>query len=108
MTLTQTAIFTRRFIIGFIIFSLASITGYIGYRIWHANYQASLPPQEEKPDTNFGVLPLPDLPPTKVASEKFTYSIDTTTGGLPQLGKVIKVYFIPHASTTLLASEKVN
>src|SRR5207249_3769237 len=76
-----------------------------GYKIWYANYLASLPKQEEKPDTKFGVLPPPNFPPTTVTSSNYSYSIDTTTGGFPKFDKIIKVFFLPKAGTTLLASD---
>lgn len=106
MTLTQTATIARRVILGFIIFSILGLTSYIGYKIWYANYLASLPPQEEKPDTKFGVLPQMEFPPSKVPSGNFTYILDTITGGLPEFPKLIKVYFMPKAAATFLATEK--
>lgn len=106
MTLTQTAIIARRSILGFIIFTVLGLTSFIGYKIWHASYIASLPPVEEKPDTKFGILPQPNFPSSKILSSNFSYSLDTTTGGLPQFGKIVKVYFMPKASATFLAAQK--
>ena len=106
MTLTQTAIFTKRAILGFIIFSILGTVSFIGYKIWYASYLASLPPQQDLPDTKFGILPQPDFPASKVPSSNFSYSLDTATGSLPDFGKLIKVYFMPKASATFLAPEK--
>ena len=106
MTLTQTATFARRFILGFLIFSVLGTISYIGYRIWYTNYLASLPPIEEKPDTKFGILPQLELPKSKASSGNFTYTLDTATGALPDFGKLIKVYFMPKASATFLSAEK--
>ena len=106
MTLTQTATFARRGILSFIILSVIGIISYTGYRIWHTNYLASLPPVEEKPDTKFGILPQPELPQSKTPPGKLNYSLDTATGSLPEFGKLVKVYFMPKASTTFLAAEK--
>ena len=106
MTLTQTAIFTKRAILGFIIFSILGTVSFIGYKIWYAGYLASLPPRQDLPDTKFGILPQPDFPASKVPSSSFSYSLDTATGGLPAFGKLIKVYFMPKASATFLAPEK--
>ncbi|OGE15469.1 hypothetical protein A3F00_04980 [Candidatus Daviesbacteria bacterium RIFCSPHIGHO2_12_FULL_37_11] len=106
MTLSQTATFAKRFILGFIIFSVVGITGYIGYKIWYANYLASLPPKEDKPDTRFGILPKLKLPASKTLSENFKYSLDTATGSLPEFSKIVKVYFMPKASATFLSAEK--
>lgn len=114
MTLTQTAILTRNFILIFSLTLIVGIVSFIGYKIWYANYLANLPPVEEKPDTKFGLLPPPDFPETNVSSSNFSYSLDTTTGGLPQVGKdpgfekITKVYFIVKSFATLLSSEKAQ
>ncbi|MBI2196348.1 hypothetical protein HYU45_01920 [Candidatus Daviesbacteria bacterium] len=112
MTLTQTAILTRRVILFSVISLVVGIIGLIGYNIWHAYYLASLPPVEEKPDIKFGILPPPDFPPSSVSTSNFSYSLDTVTGGLPKVGvntgfeKIIKVYFVTQTFATLLAPEK--
>src|SRR3989344_2095069 len=106
MTLTAVATFTRRFISIFVVSLILGITSFIGYRIWYANYLANLPPIEEKPDTRFGILPAPNFPISNVSSSNFSYTLDTTTGGLPQFEKLIKVFFVPYAYATLLAGEK--
>lgn len=85
---------------------------FIGYKIWYAYYLANLPPVEEKPDTRFGLLPNPDFPKVSVSSSNFSYSLDTATGSLPQIGidpgfeKIIKVYFVTKPYASLLSSEK--
>src|SRR3989344_5818948 len=100
MTLSQTAILTKQVITLSIITIVLGTVSFIGYKIWYAYYLANLPPIEEKPDTKFGKLPYPDFPVAGVSSYNFSYSIDTTTGGLPKVGtdagfeKLIKVYFI--------------
>ena len=106
MTLTAVATFTRRFIFLFILSLILGIAGFIGYKMWYANYLTSIPPIEEKPDTRFGNLPKPNFPDASVSSSNFSYSLDTTTGGLPSFDKLLKVYFIPKAYSTLLASDK--
>lgn len=112
MTLTQTAIITKQIITITILALVVGIISLIGYKIWYAHYLANLPPQEEKADTKFGVLPLPDFPKKEVSSSNFSYSLDTTTGGLPKVGfdpgfeKIIKVYFIVKPYATLLSPEK--
>lgn len=112
MTLTQTAILTKQVIIISIIALILSISGFIGYNIWHAYYLAHLPPVEEKPDIKFGLLPSPDFPKGNVSTSNFTYSLDTTTGGLPKIGvdsgfeKIIKVYFVTQTLATLLSPDK--
>lgn len=112
MTLSQTAGLTKRIIIFSIIALVLGITSFIGYQIWHTYYLAHLPPVEEKPDTKFGVLPFPTFPKTSVSSSNFSYSLDTSTGTLPKMGKdpgfdkIIKVYFVTKSYATFLSSDK--
>jgi len=112
MTLTQTAIITKNIIAISIFVLILGLVSFIGYKIWYANYLSNLPPVEEKPDTGFGLLPPPDFPKTNVSSSNFSYSLDTTTGGLPKVGedlgfeKIVKVYFVVKSFATLLSSEK--
>lgn len=112
MTLTQTAILTKQVIIVSVIALVLGIVSLIGYNLWHAYYLAHLPVVEEKPDNKFGLLPQPDFPQGNVATSNFSYSLDTTTGGLPKLGvdkgfeKIIKVYFVTQTFATLLSPDK--
>lgn len=112
MTLTQTAILTRNAILITSLVLFFGMTGFIGYKIWYNFYYLpNLPPVEEKPDTKFGILPFPDFPKTFVSSSNFTYSLDTTTGGLPKIGdegfeKLIKVYFILKPYATFLSPDR--
>ncbi|MFH0937129.1 MAG: hypothetical protein V1808_02465 [Candidatus Daviesbacteria bacterium] len=108
MTLTQAATLTKRGVITFIILIILSILGAVGYNIWHQYYLSTLPPVEELPEMKFGDLPKVNFPPSNVSSSNFSYSLDTTTGKLPQIPKMIKVYFIPKAGITLLAPEKAG
>lgn len=106
MTLTQAASVTKRSLLAIVIFTILAIIGRIGLTYWN-NYQLlKLPPKEERPENKFGALPAVNFPPPAVSSSNFSYSLDTTTGGLPQVPKLIKVYFIPQASLTLLAPER--
>lgn len=112
MTLSQAAVLTKQVITITILAVVLGLASFIGYKIWYGYYLAHLPPKQEKPDTKFGMLPLPDFPSTATSSAVFSYSIDTTTGGLPKLGvdkgfdKLIKVYFVVKTYASLLASEK--
>ena len=112
MTLSQTAIIIKQVITISIIVIITSLAGFIGYKVWHAYYLAHLPPVEEKPDTKFGLLPLPDFDKSTVSSSNYSYSIDTVTGGLPKVGKdpgfekLIKVYFVTKTFATLLSPER--
>lgn len=106
MTLTQAAIFTKRFLIFSVIALILSIGGFVGYKIWYARYLASLPPIEIKPDTSFGILPVPNLGPSIVSPTNFSYSIDTETGNLPTFEIMTKVFFLPKTVATLLSGDK--
>lgn len=112
MTLTQTAILTKQVITISIIAILLGIVSFTGYKIWYAHYLSTLPPVEEKPDTKFGVLPLPIFPNTSVSSSNFSYSLDTATGGLPKVGidpgfeRLVKVYFVIKPYATFLSADK--
>ena len=112
VTLTQTAVLTRHFILIFSISLIVGIVSFIGYKLWLSYYLANLPPVEEKPDTRFGLLPEPDFPKALVSSSNFSYSLDTSTGSLPEVGveagfeKIIKVYFVIKPYASLLSSEK--
>lgn len=108
MTLTAVATITKRAILASIILLVVGLSSFIGYQIWHANYLASLPKPEEKPDTKFGILPRLEFIPSNVSSSNFSYQISTQTGGLPNFGKLMKVYFIPKATATFLASDKAS
>lgn len=108
MTLTQSAIWTKRGIIGIIASMILGISASVGYNAWYQYQLAHRPPVEEKPEMKFGTLPSLQFPPSTVSSSNFSYSIDTVTGGLPQTPKLLKVYFIPQAGISLLSSERAQ
>lgn len=112
MTLSQTAILTKQIITISVFALILGTVAFVGYKLWYAYYLAHLPPVEEVPDIKFGVLPAADFPKAKVSSSNFSYSLDTSTGGLPKVGidpgfeKVIKVYFVTKSFATLLSPER--
>lgn len=112
MTLTQTAILVKRSVNVSIITLVLGVASFIGYQVWHAYYLAHLPIVEERPDIKFGLLPQIDFPEGNVSTSNFTYSLDTTTGGLPKIGidpgfeKIIKVYFVTQTFATLLSPDR--
>lgn len=108
MTLSQTAVVAKQGIVFGIIAFLSAIFLFLGYNVYHNYQEAHKPPVEEKPDTKFGSLPNLSFPSTTVPSSNFTFSLDTTTGGLPSFPKLIKVYFVPQASASLLAADKAQ
>lgn len=112
MTLTQVSILTKQLIILIIISLALGIGLFIGYQIWYTHYLQTKPAVEEKPTTDWGVLPATLFPPGNVSSSNFTYNLDTATGNLPVIGKdpmfskIIKVYFVTKTYASLLSSEK--
>lgn len=106
MTLTQTASLTKRIILLSSIALVLGIVGFIGYKIWYNWYISTLPPVEEQPDMKFGTLPPLEFPARSVSSSNFSYSLDTTTGGLPKFEKIIKVYFIVKTYATFLSAQR--
>lgn len=108
MTLTQASLITRRGVIITSILIVLSLTAKFGFD-WYQNYQLSqLPPLEEVAEMKYGALPPVEFPPSNVSSTNYSYSLDTTTGDLPVVPKLIKVYFIPKAGLSLLAPDKAR
>lgn len=107
MTLTETALWGRRGVITIAIFVSLGILSALGYAMW-LQYITShpTPPIEETPTKKFGNLPKIIFPPARVTSSNYSYSINTTTGTLPQLPKLAKVYLIPQAGYSLMSPER--
>lgn len=108
MTLTQAAQLTRRGLLLLTTLLLASTGGFFGFKYYRAYQLSKIPPPKVEAEEKFGTLPQISFPPTNVSSSNFSYSLDTTTGGLPNLPEFIKVYFIPQAVITLLSPEKTR
>lgn len=109
MTLTQAAVFTKKGIIGSFIFVLSAIICLIAYQLIYTNLL--LPHQKIAilPNRKFGVLPRPQFINSTVSSSSLSYSIDTTTGSLPQgLPAIMNVYYVPQLGTTLLAPDNIS
>lgn len=110
MTLTETAKFTKRSFVVLILLIFLSILAWFGYKYYHNKYVylPSLDALVPKPDVNFGLLPYPNL---KISSDSasLVYSVDTPTGSLPSdIPNILKVYFIPKGSITLLAPDRAR
>lgn len=109
MTLTQAAQLTKRTLLSLIILSILGISGLIGYQIWYQNYLKSQPPEEPYAEERFGQLPKLNIKAKVASISNYTYSLDTTTGGLPSdLPKVLRVYFVPQTGISLLAPKKAQ
>ncbi len=105
-TLTETAYYARNIIkfgaIGLVVFFVAR-----GTMLWGIAYWKRLhPPPPPPPTVAFGQLPkliFPDLVQPIV-----TYKLETVTGGLPNLGDRVGVYFMPVKTASLLALERMQ
>lgn len=107
MTLTETAQYTKKalVIVAIALIVIFSLWGGIAY------YLATRPVEVviELPTRNFGLLPKPPLPKSKLTANSVTYDLNTETGALPtDLPYLMKVYFIPRLGTTFLAPDKAK
>lgn len=110
MTLTETAIITKRSLLTIVILMVLGLASFFGYQYYYYYYYLpSQPVVEEQPELKFGLLPKLEFQEVSVSSSNFTYTIDTKTGNVPEdLPKLIKVYFIPLQGTTLLAPDRAR
>lgn len=108
MTLTQTAVLTKRVLLIFGLAIFLSTVGWISLSYYRAYKRAHTPPVEEKPDVKFGILPQPNFKEASSSSSNYSYNLDTITGGLPQTPKIMRVYFVPQLGTTLLSPDRAK
>ena len=110
MTLTQTALLTKKIMLFSAIALVISISGWLGYRYYYYNiYLPNLPKVEVKPEVKFGTLAKPLLPQNSFSPTNFSYVLDTPTGDLPNdLPKLMKVYFVPERSIGLMDSNRAT
>ncbi len=108
VTLTQTALLTKKLMLFGILLLILGFSSWLGYRYYYYNiYVPSLPPPEEKPDVKFGKLPKPLFPASSISASNYQYTLDTQTGDLPgKLPKIMRVYFSPQRSVGLLDPER--
>ncbi len=108
MTLTNAALLTKKIMLFATILLILSFSGWLGYRYYYYNiYLPGLPPPEEKPDVKFGKLSYPLFPESSTSASNYQYILDTQTGDLPaDIPKILKVFFIPQRSVSLLDPER--
>lgn len=108
MTLTQTAIVTKRLLIAGV------LTLILGFMIWGGfiYYQATRPKPTAQlpiPTVKFGILPRPLLPEASASASNYNFSLDTETGELPtDTPPLVNVYVSPQLGATLLAADRVK
>lgn len=109
MTLTETAIFTKKALVFIVLFLFLIFASWGGYSYWYNFiYLPGIPPEIELPNNKFGILPKPNLPVSKVPSETLNYTLDTETGKLPAAPNLYKVYSIAQLATDLLALDRAK
>jgi hypothetical protein len=110
MTLTETAIMTKKALLFGAVFSVVLIFAWAGYQYWYYQvYLPNLPVVEEVPDQKYGPLPPIALTQNQADSKAFNYKLDTDTGGLPdKIPKLYKVYSIAQLATDLLALDRAK
>lgn len=105
-TLTETAYLSRRIIkygILLLIFLIVlRIIWAVGYRV----YRTIVPPKAPSPTVAFGRLPA--LPFPEKDRDKFSFSLQTPTGELPELPLSVNVYFMPKAVASFLDLENAT
>lgn len=110
MTLTQTAIFTKRAGIFTAVFLTLALIGWNGYQYWYKNiYLPAQPVVEEQPTVEYGKLQKLNIPANNVSPTNYAYSLATQTGNLPtDFPKLIKVYAVPQPTITLLDPDRAK
>jgi hypothetical protein len=100
-SLTNIAITIRKIIRYGIFFLIFLIVGRIVLGIGLGIYRTIFPPAAPPPTVSFGKLP--KLPFPEKTTPNFSYTLETTEGGLPKLPTQAKVFFAPKLSPNLLS-----
>lgn len=110
MTLTETAILTKKVLLFLTIFLIISLIAWLSWRYYYINiYLPSLPIVETLPDIKYGILPKPNLVVNNLSGSNYKYVLNTTTGELPlNIPKIMKVFFAPQLGTTFLALDRAK
>lgn len=104
MTLTETAFYTRSAIKYGTLLVIFLIIGRIFWSFGYSIYLRVFPPPPPPPTVVFGKLPI--LPFPQKAEQKFSYTLQTTTGELPKLPPQLNVYLMPQTTVSFLALEE--
>ncbi|MFW6110028.1 MAG: hypothetical protein ACOC6Q_01225 [Patescibacteria group bacterium] len=92
MNLTQTAKFTKKAIIFAGLGLVLLLFGRLGWGAAVSVYHHFVPPEEEQPQVAFGKLPSQKITGSSIEGEGATYQLDTTTGNLPSIPKLLPVF----------------
>jgi hypothetical protein len=107
VNLTQAAYWTRRLLKIGAISLVAIIFLRFTFQIVGSIWRRLNPPPPPPPTVSFGKLPSIKFPENKIA-DKLTFQLETIQGGLPQLGTVGKVFFIPKEGPNLLGLSRAS
>ncbi len=105
--LTETAIFSRKFIKYTAIGLVLLVVLRFSWQITKELYRILRPPPPPPPTVGFGNLPLLNFPKSEEVLPQLSYKLETV-GGLPELPAVGKVYFMPLSKAGLLAPERAD
>lgn len=107
-SLTQTAITARKSIRYIILFIIFLTLGRIFLSFAVTVYLKLFPPAPTPPTVKYGKLSKINFP-ERTTTEKFNFSLETATGGLPtKMSTQAKVYFMPKLNSNLLALDNAK
>ncbi len=108
LTLTRAAYIGRRTIKFGAIAIVALMVGRTFLIAASGYWRATHPPAPPPPTVGFGVLPQIRLPEQDAANKPSSYTLETFNGQLPKFEDRAKVFLMLHASTSLLADQRIK
>lgn len=106
-SLTEASILSRKIIRYGLYLLILVIVGRISWSVGASIYRRLNPPEPPKATAAFGKLPA--LPfPEKKKLENVVYTLQTTTGSLPELPALVEVYEMPEAQSSLQGLEQAK
>ena len=103
-SLTETAIVSRKAIKYTVLLIIIIVVARLAFKGGVSVYKRLFPP---KPTVSFGKLPSIPFPP-KNQPENLSYSLETTSGRLPEFPQQVEVYFMPPTATNIQALEQAK
>jgi hypothetical protein len=106
-SLTQVAYYTKKIIKWGIILSVSLIIFKVGFTVVKDIYQKIYPPPPPPPTVSFDKLPRIEFPQEEQPTG-LSFTLETPTGELPDLGEQAKVYLSPYQRPNLLALDRAK
>lgn len=103
-TFTETAYYTRKFVVVAAIGFVALIVGRIVFVSFSKWWIAKNPPPPPAPTVSFGVLPELQFPKSQDISN-VSYRLETASGNFPKFETQMRVYFVPAFRANVLGLE---